>query len=375
MGLIALAVALLIEQLRPLRPDNRLHRLARDGVDLARQHSRTDRPFDAVIAWFAVVAGSIVLVLALQWVAAAIGSLASFLLHVGILYLTVGFRQFGQQLREILAAIERDELGQAGRLLDEWIDAGEGRVSASGVYRDDAAYPPGRIRLCRATITHALVCAHRELFGPILAYLLLPGAIGPVAYRMVDLLARRWSDADATEVDIEFDTEVGTGFAEAVPGGPGGAGESPAADIEPDIDARGFEPPGIDNAHAGVAVRGLRIVDWIPLRVTAAGFAIAGDFEDATYCWRAAIAAGAGHDQRAMLVAMGGGALGLDLIDPDRDRYWAGDPADADAGSFDWSAAPPDAAGIRSTIGMIWRAATLVVGLFVLVSLSSWLGS
>ncbi len=362
MGLIALAVALLLEQLRPLRPDNRLHRLAREGVDLARRHSRTDRPFDAVIAWFAVVAGSIALVLLLQWIAAAIGSLASFLLHVGILYLTIGFRQFGHNLREILAALERDEPGRAGRLLDDWIEAGEGRVPAPGVGRDDVADPPGRIRLCRATITHALVSAHRELFGPILAYLLLPGAIGPVAYRMVDLLARRWSGPGALEVaDLamppeEFDDPDGSSVADAGTG----------------ADSGGFAPAGLDDAHAGVAARGMRIVDWIPLRVTAAGFAIAGDFEDSTYCWRAAIAAGAGHDHRAMLVAIGGGALGLDLVDPDRDRYWA--RADVRSTFFDWNGAPPDAAGIRSTIGLIWRAATLVIGLFVLVALSGWLG-
>ena len=335
MGLIALAVALLIEQLRPLRPDNRLHRLARDGVDLARQYSSTDRPFDAVIAWIAVVGGSIALVLVLQWVAAAIGSLASFLLHVGILYLTIGFRQLGHKLREVLAALGRDDLASADRLVDGWIAAGEGGFKSPGarveVGRDDT---PGRTRLCRTAITHALVCAHREFFGPVLAYLLLPGAIGPVAYRMVDLLARRWAE--------------------------------PTASYEAAADIAG--------AHARVAGRGRHLADWIPLRVTAAGFAIAGDFEDSTYCWRSAIAAGAGRDQRAMLVAIGSGSLGLDLVDPDRDRHWAGSRVDGAAPAFDWRGAPPDAGGIRSTIGLVWRTATLVIGLFVLVSLSSWLG-
>src|SRR5690606_5357017 len=134
---------------------------------LARQHSSTDRPFDAVIAWFAVVAGSIALVLVLEWVAVAIGSLASFLLHVGILYLTIGFRQLGHKLREVLAALGRDDLASADRLLDGWVAAGEGGFKSPGagvdVARGDA---PGRITLCRTAITHALVCAHREFFGP-----------------------------------------------------------------------------------------------------------------------------------------------------------------------------------------------------------------
>lgn len=365
MGLIALAVALLIEQLRPLHPGNRLHRLAREGIDLARQHSRTDRRFDAVIAWFAIVAGSIVLVLALQWIAAAIGWPASFMLHVGILYLTVGFRQFGHNLRSILAALERGEPGRAGSLLEDWTEAGEGRVAAPAAGDDEVGDPPGRIRLCRATIVHALVCAHRELFAPILAYLLLPGAIGPVAYRVVDLLARRWSDNDATTVGDLVSEDPGDAIDD---------NGSLADDMESGPGASGAGPASADNPHAGVAARGLQIVDWIPLRVTAAGFAIAGDFEDATYCWRAAIAAGAGSDQRAMLAAVGGGALGLQLADPDRDGSWASARADARSSSIDWSGAPPDAGGIRSTIGLIWRAATLVIGLFVLVALSGWLG-
>lgn len=327
MGLIALAVALLIEQLRPLAPDSRPHRFAREAVDLARRHSSTERSFDATLGWFAVVVGSIVLVMLLQWIAEAIGSLASFLLHVVILYLSIGFRQFGHHLREILAALDRDELARADSLLGTWVAASQCEPRVRGATPDGVdGPPPGRIRLCRAAITHALVSAHREFFGPVLAYLLLPGAIGPVAYRMVDLMARRWA---AT---------------------------------------------GMDDAHARVAARGLRIVDWIPLRVTAAGFAIAGDFEDSTYCWRAAIAAGAGHDQRAMLVAVGSGSLGLDLVDPERDRHWAGPRADGLGPAFDWRGAAPDVGGIRSTIGLIWRAATLVVGIFVLVALSSWLG-
>jgi cobalamin biosynthesis protein CobD/CbiB len=104
--------------------------------------------------------------------------------------------------------------------------------------------------------------------------------------------------------------------------------------------------------------------------MTAASFAIAGDFEDATYCWRSAIAAGAGRDSRAMLVAVGSGALGLDLADPVRDRAWTV----AGATPFDWHGAEPDVPGVRSAIGLIWRAATLLFGLFALVSLSGWLG-
>ena len=63
--------------------------------------------------------------------------------------------------------------------------------------------------------------------------------------------------------------------------------------------------PGL---HGLMALRVRRIIDWIPLRVMAAGCAIAGNFEDTIYCWRAAIAAGAGGDRHRMLAAFGSGA-------------------------------------------------------------------
>lgn len=353
MGLIALAVALLLEELRPPVTDNALHRAVRRLADLAREHSSTGRTFDAALAWAALVGGSVLLVLALEWFAATLGPVVSFLLHVAILYQTVGLRRSIRALRSMLAALERDDEPRAADVLAGWcIDGREADASWRAAADDD----DGRARVCRAAITHGLLAAHRELIGPILAYLLLPGAIGPVAYRLIDLLACRW--------------RPGADDSMSVVAGHSGSGDDGHG--KDDADWAAGVGPG-DEPHAEVAARALRIADWIPLRVTAAGLAIAGDFEDATYCWRSAMAAGLGHCRRAMLAAVGGGALGVELLDRDDPLLWEGGEFGPEA--FDWQGTVADVAAIRSTIGLIWRTGTLLAGLFVLVSLASWLGS
>jgi hypothetical protein len=48
-----------------------------------------------------------------------------------------------------------------------------------------------------------------------------------------------------------------------------------------------------------------------------------GNFEDAIYAWRGAVAAGTGADPRALLLAAGGGALGLRIADPELEARWS----------------------------------------------------
>ena len=98
-------------------------------------------------------------------------------------------------------------------------------------------------------------------------------------------------------------------------------------------------------------------LDWLPVRLVAMTFAIVGNFEDTTYCWRTQAARWAeaegpivGHPSGAgVLLASGAGALGVRLGMPvsqgglplDRPELGIGDEADADF--------------MQSTIGLVWR--------------------
>ncbi|MGE5524641.1 MAG: cobalamin biosynthesis protein, partial [Rhodospirillaceae bacterium] len=108
-------------------------------------------------------------------------------------------------------------------------------------------------------------------------------------------------------------------------------------------------------------------LDWLPARLTAASFAIVGNFEDAVYCWRTQARSWAAKAQDVIL-ASGGGALGVRLGDALhqydglelRAELGIGDDADADY--------------MQSAVGLIWRALVLWVFLVFLVTVAHSLG-
>lgn len=171
---------------------------------------------------------------------------------------------------------------------------------ASGVVRT-------REEVIRLSIEEALVASHRHVFGVLLWYLILPGPAGAVLYRLSAYLAGRWKTL---------------------------------------------------SAFGQFAQRAFSLLDWPAARLTAAAFAVVGDFEDAVYCWRTqartwpepnagiVLAAGAG----AMGVRLGMPVQEIDGMQP-RPEIGVGEPADGPL--------------LDSAVGLLWRA--LVVWVFVLL--------
>ncbi len=322
MGFVALIFALLIEQGRPLAGGNAVHRLATALADSVRGASDAGERRHGMLGWIAVVGAALLGVAALEWAASLLHPLALFVVHVAILYLTVGFRQFSQAFTAIQVALANDDPDGARSVLERWLRQSD---------PDDASDRPRREapvnEVCRQAIAHALVAAHRHVFGPLFWYLLLPGAIGPVMYRFAEMLARRWG-------------------APVIEGA-----------------AR------VDEPYGAFALRAYRAIDWLPVRMSAAGFAIVGNFEDAVYCWRGASAAGTTTEQRGLLLAAGGGALGLRVAEPALEARWA-----AGEQGFEWRGAEPDAAGLRSSVGLVWRSIVLWIGVFAMLTVAAWLG-
>jgi adenosylcobinamide-phosphate synthase len=109
------------------------------------------------------------------------------------------------------------------------------------------------------------------------------------------------------------------------------------------------------------------VIDWLPVRITAAAFAIVGDFEDAVYCWRTQ-AARWPDEAAGILLASGAGALGVRLGLPivesgevtERPELGLGEEADADF--------------MQSGIGLVWRTLVLCLLLLTLLGVASWAG-
>jgi adenosylcobinamide-phosphate synthase len=360
MGFLALIIALLAEQLRPLPRDNLVHRAVAALADRVAAFTNAGQRLHGMVGWFAVVGIAVVAILLLESIAASIGAFALLVLHAVVLYHTVGFRQFSHAFTEIQLALAANDVDGARQALQRWV-----RLHEPGYVVGDL--PVNEV--CRQAIAHALVAAHRHVFGPLFWYMLLPGAIGPVLYRAAQFLADRW--------------QAGRG----VPSRAGALGSAVAPPLDDLADP--LEGPAIEAAvlpgepYGEFASQAYRVIDWLPVRLASAGFAIVGNFEDAVYCWRAAAATDRGEPQRRILLMAGGGALGLRIADPRIEADVRGqgvvddDPSLAlgqGTGGFDWQGSEPDAAGLRSAAALVWRSLVLWILLFGMVTIANWLG-
>lgn len=311
MGFVALIFALLIEQGRPLPAGNLVHRGFVWLADSVMGATNAGERRHGAAGWLLIVVGVGVLVWGAERLLEGVHPLALFCLHVAVLYLTIGFRQFSHPFSEIQLALAAGDIARARTTLQAWLR------------REDPEFEVGDApvsEICRLAISNALIAAHRHVFGPLLWYILLPGAIGPVLYRVAEMLARRWYR---------------------------------------------------DGERYGEFAQGaFRVIDWLPLRFSATGFAIVGNFEDAVYAWRGAVAAGTADDGRALLLAAGGGALGLRIADAALEVRWA---SEGEQG-FEPQGAEPGSDGLRSAVGMVWRSVVLWTALFAMLTLATWMG-
>jgi cobalamin biosynthesis protein CobD/CbiB len=178
-----------------------------------------------------------------------------------------------------------------------------------GAWRGESATHRSREEVVRLAIEEALVASHRNVFAVLFWFVLLPGPSGAILYRLAVFLDRRW----------------------------GGKGE-----------------------FGRCARNVLRALEWPAVRLTAAAFAVVGDFEDAIYCWRTQAAAWP-DPNLGIVLAAGAGALGVRLGMPLTEVE--GLQARSELGLGDAA----DAAFLDSTVGLVWRA--LVLCIFVLIIL------
>jgi cobalamin biosynthesis protein CobD/CbiB len=169
-----------------------------------------------------------------------------------------------------------------------------------------------REEVIRLSIEEALLASHRHVFGVLLWYLLLPGPSGAVLYRLAAYFAGRWK--------------------------------------------------GI-GAFGQFAQRAFRMLEWPAVRLTAAAFAVVGDFEDAVYCWRTQAQAWTDPEAGTVLAA-GAGAMGVRLGMPVQDMEGLNPRAELGLGD------PADAPFLDSTVGLLWRAVVLWVVVIMMITLA-----
>ena len=305
MTLFSLAFALLLEQWRPSGDRSRIILLFLSYADTLERYFNTGVRRHGVAAWIAAVVPVLILTGWIYYLLYNLSPLLAWGWNVVILYLTMGFRQFSDVFAEIKDALKNGDLLLARRLLREW----------RGVPADEL----GSEEIARSTIELGLIHSHRYVFAIIVCFVVLPGPLGPVLYRLAELLSERWGNR-AEQAQDEF---------------------------------------------GNFAAKAFEVIDWIPARSTAVSFAIAGNFEDAVYCWRAQAASWADHAQ-GIILASGAGALGVRLGDSLRDtggQYYRPELGVGEEADMDF---------LQSTVGLIWRTLVLWLLLLLLLEIASW---
>lgn len=267
MTLIAILAGLALSRMVEL-----MHRWRRldwfaDYTDWAHGRMAGDSIWNGPLGVFAIVAPVVVVT---GWLHATVSDwlgLFGFAFAVLVLALAIGPRDVDKQAERLLDAWRRDDA--------DAVDSGLAELAGAGHAPDLPREP--------AVIHSILADTHTQLLGVVFWFVVL-GPIGAVAYRLAIMLV-----------------QAARGYAD---------------------DRRAF-------ANAAEVLHG--VLDWIPARLTALGYAITGSFVDALHSWRAVAEAGNGDwvaNNRTVVIASGTGALQLGA--------WLGEHPDDEPGREFW---------------------------------------
>ncbi|MFO1325925.1 MAG: CobD/CbiB family protein [Rubrivivax sp.] len=329
MSFFAVLLALLVEQLKPLPRDNWVHETMFSWVRWAGRNFDAGKPHHTWVVWSVAVGVPAVLVCALYLLIASQSLLVALAFDVGVLYLTLGFRQFSHYFTDIRDALDRGDEDEARRQLAEWRHL-------------DASELP-RTEVLRHVIEHALLAAHRHVFGVFFWFVVLSalglGPTGAVLYRMAEFCSRFWAYRHRT-----------------------------------------LDAPADDHLLA-LSRRLFQVIDHVPARLTAFGFAVVGNFEEAVAAWRRDAALWQ-HPNEGVILAAAAGAVGVQLggaaapgVTPDRSKTFnAGAFADANQAQGSTAGLPPQTGHLHSVVGLVWRSVVLWMLLVALLSLANVVG-
>ncbi|MBM3374559.1 MAG: CobD/CbiB family protein [Betaproteobacteria bacterium] len=346
MTLISLLIALLLEQVQPMRPSNAIQGWIDQQLRRLRLMAAPDEEQSIWVAWWLVVGGGALLGLTVTWLLGLIHPLLELLGIVAILYLTLGFRQFSHWFNEIQSALKTDDLGRAREVFQDWVRQTQAdRPAQAAAERGDAQ------AIARESIRLALIAAQRHVFGVIFWFVILPGPSGALAYWLSVQILKAWSS-------------------------PRDALSSLSEVPESEASAGDFGSPAYD-AHSQVSERAFRWIDWLPVRVTAGIYAMVGNFEDAVDQWRSQasasiVAPSAQNDTERVLIAAGSGAMGVRLSLPDAPSGAESLDEFSVGGTTEVPLRDPDALAMGSAVGLVWRAVLVWFFMVLLFSLGRW---
>ncbi len=256
MSLSALIAALLLEQLKALEERKYLPVWMSGYVGYFQHHFNSGAYHHGRTAWWLSVLPVVVAAALLFWGLHSLHPVLAWVYDGLIIYHSMGFRRYSQIFTGIQLALRSADIARARSLLS----------LLRGGKSDDL----GSEEIARLAIESMLMVAFSRLFAVIVwftvtGFLGLGGAAGALLYCMgISLAMHRAEDQGAEIESLSYAQKM--------------------------------------------RVR----LDWLPIRLTAATFAIVGNFEDTVYCWRSQ-ASGWPDPGAGILLASAAGASGVRL--------------------------------------------------------------
>lgn len=304
MAFFSVLSAVALEHLRPLRqPLPHYQHYSRFTRFLERRFNAGEYSHGA-IAWALAMLPLLAIVWGVFAVLEGISPVLGWIWNVAVLYFTLGFKYFSDSAEQIARQLRAGELDAAREKLAVWRGGDTQQFSV-----DD---------LTRVTIEQVMAASHRQMFGVLFWFVLLAslGPVGAVLFRAASILSRRWT---------------------------------------------------VSRGHFGAfAQRAFHVINWVPARLTALTYAIAGNFEDATYCWRTQADAWP-EPEEGVVIAAGAGAMGVKLgqsVSVADETVWRPELGTGQA---------PDHDCIDSAVSMIWRGLVIWLAAGLLIVVASWI--
>ena len=326
MSFVAILIALLLEQARPVGRGNFVHVSLRAWVSWCSKTFDAGKEHHAWLAWaFAVILPSVGVLFVYWLLTAFAGWPFAVLWNIAVLYFSLGFRQFSHHFTEIRDALDAGDETLARELLARWR-----QVDASGLERSDVV---------RQVVEHSVLSAHRHVFGVLTWFSVLAvfglGPLGAVMYRLSEYAPRYWSSEKSSL-------------------------------LHP-----------VSAALRGVAEHMWIWLDWVPARITAVGFAVVGSFEDAIDCWRNYERQGPVTNDGVILASTSGAInIRLGSLQPVA-QATSMQPATSGMVALPFTSAQGNEAEIghlRVVVGLVWRTVVMWMVLLALLSLARLLG-
>ena len=315
MTFFSVLLSLMLEQYRPVNANHWTQRMMRYWIDRVPNYCDTGEISSAKVTIMVLIIPPVMLVLMIHlWLIYQMPLLA-LAWNILIVYSCMGFRQFSFHYRTIQVALQERRIDDAREELSKWVGS------------DLQTQTMTETDIVRHTLERAILAVHSNVFGIFFAFLLPIGPAGVVLYRLTLMAEERWKFGIASPKLIEM-------------------------------------------------IQKFRyIIDWLPTRLTAVGFTIVGNFEQAAYAWRY-------HQKKwdtqskAILIGTGGGALGVQLGEPlpqvsSTEALRLAETGDIPVQEIGLL---PVTAHLASGASLVWRAVVLWMILLAMLSIAVWIG-